>query len=734
MGIRALRPAIFVAVGFAALGLVAERPLQAQGSITITPAAIGVHIGTYYRFGDTVTGITPTTVGWSVALPAGATGSAGSVDTGGLFVPPSTMPSSGTVIVTVASNITPSVMASATVTILNPIPAVASVSPANIPLGPSTVTINGSGFVQGATVTIGLVQLPATFVSSTTLTVPVTAVVGEMGASYPVSVTNPNPGSATSSDVVSVMFGSTDGPPTITYAAAARFLDQAAWGGDAATIEHVQSVGFLKYLGEQFNAPISPYPDPTLTPYYLNGVQARFFTNAVNGQDQLRQRVAWALLNQFVVSAIENDTSIALVPYLQILQQDAFVNFRTIMEDVTLSPMMGGYLNMLNNDKANATAGTAANENYARELMQLFTIGLSALNIDGTYQLDSSGNQIPNYNETTIQNFAKIYTGWTYPTEPGATLKIHNPAYYVGPMEPYQANHDTTQKTLLNGLIVPAGQTAQQDLKAALDNIFAHPNVAPFVSKQLIQHLVTSNPSPQYVTRVANVFNNDGTGVKGNMAAVIIAILLDTEARAGDNGSTLTATSTAGKLREPVFFIASMLRGLGAAVNDSNGLTTYGTNLGQTIFYPPSVFNYFAPGYQIPPSFTAGAALLGPEFQLESPATAVGRYNTVNSFIYGTLGGAAISFAPFISAANPSNPANLTTAPANPSIPANDMNGLYQLISNTFFYGQMPAALQNAMQTAISALGYSTTAASAKARAQAALYLALSSAYYNVEH
>jgi hypothetical protein len=300
-------------------------------------------------------------------------------------------------------------------------------------------------------------------------------------------------------------------------------------------------------------------------------------------------------------------------------------------------------------------------------------------------------------------------------------------------MVAYQPNHDVSQKTLLNGLIVPAGQTAAQDLKAALDNIFAHPNVAPFVSQQLIQHLVTSNPSPQYVARVANVFNNDGTGVKGNMAAVIAAILLDPEARAGDNGSTLT-TNTGGKLREPVFFLASMLRGLGAAVNDTNGLTAYGTNLGQQLFYPPSVFNYFAPGYQIPPSFTGGTTLLGPEFQLESPATAVGRYNTVNSFIYGTLGGAAINFTPFISAANPANPNNLATAPADPGTPANDMNGLYQLISKSFFYGQMPAALQNAMQTAITAIGYSTSAASAKARAQAALYLALSSAYYNVEH
>src|SRR5665213_519975 len=174
---------------------------------------------------------------------------------------------------------------------------------------------------------------------------------------------------------------------------------------------------------------------------------------------------------------------------------------------------MGEYLDMRNNDKADPNKGTRANENFARELMQLFTIGLSQLNQDGTLQLDVSGNPIPTYDQTAIQNFAKIYTGWTYPTKPGATLKEHNPAYFAGPMVPFESNHDTTSKTLLNGLAVAAGGTAESDLKAALDDIFNHPNVAPFISKQLIQHLVTSNPSPAYVSRISAVFNDDGAGV-----------------------------------------------------------------------------------------------------------------------------------------------------------------------------------------------------------------------------
>ncbi len=535
-----------------------------------------------------------------------------------------------------------------------------------------------------------------------------------MGTSMALTVVNPNPGSATSLDAISVMYGNADGPPTIPYAAAARFLDQAAWGGDAASIAHVQSIGFANYLKEQFSAPMSPYPDPTDTAYYLGGVQARFFSNAVHGQDQLRQRVAFALQNIFVVSAITDNTAPQMVPFLQILQKDAFGNFRQLMEDVSLSPTMGLYLNMVNNDKANATTGTAANENYARELMQLFTIGLDLLNKDGTPQLDSSGNLIPTYQQATISQFAKIYTGWTYPTQPGATLKIHNPQYYVGPMVVFASNHDTTSKTLLNGVVTPAGQTAQQDLKAALDNIFAHQNVAPFISKQLIQHLVTSNPSPAYVSRISAVFSDDGTGTKGDLGAVVTAILMDPEARAGDNGAT-AEPATGGKLREPVLFVASMLRGLGAAVNDSNNLTSYGTNLGQQLLYPASVFNYFSPLFVISPTLTGGPRLGGPEFQLESPSNAVGRANTVNSFIYGNLGaGAVIDLTPFSSLGN------------NPT-------ALFNAISNAFFYGQMPAALQSAMQTATSAIT-GTTAAAAKSRAQAALYLALASNYYNVEH
>src|SRR5579863_9300131 len=464
-------------------GLSLLAPAYAQ-TVTVSPTAVSVHLGAYVQFADSVTGITPTTVGWTIALPAGATGSPGTISAGGRYTPPAAIPSTGTVIVTATSTAAPTASASATVTLLNPYPTLASVYPPNVAVGPFSLTFNGSGFVPGAQLLFGGVPLTTTYVSATRLIATGTASQAQSGQQVPLAVTNPNPGSETSADVVSLLIGTPATGDKITYNVAARFLDQAAFGPDAVTTAHLQAVGLEEYLNEQFAAPITPYPDPAATGFGLGQVQARFFTNAVHGQDQLRQRVAFALGQIFVVSAIEESTPTQLVPYLQILENDAFGNFRALMNDVALSPTMGEYLNMANNDKADPARGTSANENFARELMQLFTIGLSQLNPDGTPML-AGGHPIPTYDQTTIQNFAKVYTGWTYPARPGAVLRMHNPPYYTGPMAPFEFNHDTTSKTLLNGLVLPPGQTAEQDLKAALDNIFNHPNVGPFVSTRL---------------------------------------------------------------------------------------------------------------------------------------------------------------------------------------------------------------------------------------------------------
>ena len=703
-----------VTAGMILAGLSLWAPANAQ-TVTVSPTAVSIHLGTYFQFAGKVTGITPTTVGWTVALPDGATGSTGTISAGGRYTPPAAIPSTGTVIVTVTSIAAPTVSASATVTLINPYPTLASVYPANVAVGAFTLIMNGSGFVPGAQVLFGGVPLATTYWSPTRLMATGSASQDQSGQQIPLAVMNPDPGSETSVDVVSLLIGTPATGDNVPYNVVSRFLDQAAFGPDPITSAHVEAVGLETYLNEQFAAPITPYPEPGTTSYGIGQVQSRFFTNAVHGGDQLRQRVAFALSEIMVVSAVEENSATPMVPYLRLLKNDAFVNFRQLMEDVTLNPTMGEYLDMRNNDKANPAKDTRANENYARELMQLFTIGLFQLNPDGTLQLDAGGNPIPTYDQTTIQNFAKVYTGWTYPTEPGATLQKHNTPYYTGPMVPFESNHDTTSKTLLNGLVVPAGGTAESDLKAALDNIFNHPNVGPFIGKQLIEHLVTSNPSPAYVGRIAAVFNDNGTGIRGDLQAVVKAILLDPEARAGDEGPSLSPPDTSGHLREPVFAVASILRGLGAAVNDTNNLTNQATNLGQTLFAPPTVFSYFAPGYTIPAEFTPGATMLGPEFQLQSPSAAVARSNMVNALVYGNLGNGAVIDWSYLS--------GLAATP----------EALLDCVDYVFMHGEMPGAIRTQILSAVNALTGSTPAVY-KARAQAAVYLTVSSAYYNVEH
>src|SRR5947209_8553491 len=307
-----------------------------------------------------------------------------------------------------------------------------------------------------------------------------------------------------------------------------RFLTQASFGPNATELGRVQALGIPAYLEDQFTQPASAYPDAQYTYLSLktsvdcnnrdpNGnaypasapqaicyrdnltparVQRQFFTNALTQPDQLRQRMAWALAQIFVVSTVDADLSVAyaLARYHDILSAEAFGNFETLLKRVTLSPAMGSWLNMVNNDKASGTR--VPNENYAREVLQLFSIGLSVLHPDGTMVTDASGNPLPTYGQTTVQQFARAFTGWTYPSATGAPPTAKNPANYVSAMQPYPNGHDTAAKTLLNGVTLPANQSAQQDLDGAVHNIFMHANVGPFIGRQLIQHLVTSNPSP----------------------------------------------------------------------------------------------------------------------------------------------------------------------------------------------------------------------------------------------
>src|SRR5580658_7927724 len=331
--------------------------------------------------------------------------------------------------------------------------------------------------------------------------------------------------------------------PQMSASVAARFLDQATWGPTPGSIAQLQQMGIANWLNAQFALNTSDIPDqPQLASNgepnrNIHPVQAAFFQNTVTGQDQLRQRVAFALSQIWVVSTSGLPIAYAYPPYWRIFRDNAFGNYRDLIQAVTLSPAMGRYLNMANNNKGNPAKNTSANENYARELMQLFTLGLTQLNPNGSPVLDQNNNPVPTYDQAIVTSMAKVLTGWTYPTAPGATAKTNNPAYYFGQMFSVAAEHDVTAKTVVGNVTIPAGGTAEQDLDATLDALMKQPTMAPFVSQQLIQHLVTSNPSPAYIERVSQVFENNGSGVTGDLKAVITAVLTDTEARAADNSS-----------------------------------------------------------------------------------------------------------------------------------------------------------------------------------------------------
>jgi uncharacterized protein (DUF1800 family) len=499
----------------------------------------------------------------------------------------------------------------------------------------------------------------------------------------------------------------TDPVPVLDDHTAERFLDQATWGPTPADIQYLQQKGFTKWLNEQFLMQPSDLPDQPLldangkTNTDFTPLQRAFFENAVNGPDQLRQRVAFALSEIWVVSAVTVRSAYAYAPYHRLFIQNAFGNYRDLMKAVTLSPAMGYYLNMANNNKGNPARGTAANENYARELMQLFTIGLTQLNPDGTPQLDVNGNPLPTYSQAVVTNTARALTGWTYPTAPEATAKANNPAYYIGQMIPVETNHDMNSKVIIGGTYLPPNQTAEQDLDGVLDALMQQPTMAPFISRQLIQHLVTSNPSPAYVQRVSSVFSDNGSGVTGDMRAVITAILTDPEARAGDDPS-LPGYANFGHLREPVIFLTNILRAFNAQLTPASVIYNYANALGQNLFFPATVFSYYSPLYTLEDGTPA------PEFQIYSTQTAATRANVVATIIYGTLDkNTKLDYSEFLPYGN-------------------DVPTLLDHIAYVFLHHSMSPQLQQEATIAASAV---TTPL---ARVQAALYIVLTSGEYQV--
>jgi uncharacterized protein (DUF1800 family) len=402
-------------------------------------------------------------------------------------------------------------------------------------------------------------------------------------------------------------------PPSVTMAEAFQFLNQASFGATEAEAQQVIDMGIEAWIDDQLAQPASlqlPHLQSLPRPQFLIELQPDrvdiWFRNALHGPDQLRQRVAFALSEIMVVSqlGVLGNMTYSLGDYYDVLSRNAFGNYRDLIEEVTLHPAMGVYLSMLGNEKPDPDLNIRPDENYARELMQLFSIGLVELNIDGTMRVDPQGNAVPTYDQSIIEGFAHVYTGWTYAGAPSFRQAFPTDFNQVIPMQLHPGFHDTGPKTLLSGTELPAGQSGEQDLDAALDNVFNHPNV--------IQRLVTSNPSPGYVQRVAQVFNDNGAGVRGDLGAVVKAILLDPEARPE------LPMDLDGKLKEPLLRLTQVWRAYDAqSASGRYPLAAAFVLFGQGPLQSPSVFNFFSPFYS-PPGEIRNSGLVAPELQIAS--------------------------------------------------------------------------------------------------------------------
>jgi uncharacterized protein (DUF1800 family) len=423
-------------------------------------------------------------------------------------------------------------------------------------------------------------------------------------------------------------------PASISQAQASRFLAQASMGASRSEIARVQALGYAGWIDDQFALPqqgtrwdwlVSKGFDAATNQNNEAGFDASAWRKLIASPDTLRQRVTLAL-SEIVVTAIDGLVggggwkAFSAASWLDLLEANAFGNYRALLQDVSRSAAMGLFLTFRGNVKANPTKGTLPDENYAREVMQLFTIGLQKLQIDASLLL-SGGQPQDTYGQDDITAMARVFTGWDFDLAGGTTA---TPDYQRRPMIQIAARHESGAKTFL-GTTIAAGTDGATSLGLALDALFAHPNIAPFISRQLIQRLVTSNPSPAYIARVAAVFNNDGSGTKGNLRAVLKAILLDDEAR------NLPTAPGAGKLREPMLRLLAWARAFNAtSASDAwaiGNTSDPGTRLGQSPLRSPSVFNFFRPGYVPPNSAIGSAGLVAPEFQITNESSVVGYLN-----------------------------------------------------------------------------------------------------------
>ena len=731
-------------------------------------------------FGLTVTGTNNTGVTLAINGVAGGNATVGTAvsnaDGSITYTAPAVVPTPNNVVqMTITSVDNPTVSINQNISVLNAIPILISSNQTNFTPNQATpVTLTGQKFITGASILVNGTQVAGTVSNNgTQISATVTATSTEPGNYIDLQVMNPSPGPAASSDLIADVTSTFNPPVSLTDAS--RFLQQATFGATDAEIHNVSQNGYQAWLSQQFALPqnntIEPGveqalvlndPNPpcaasdvtcnaTLFLQNTNSeeyVQNAFWQSALTAPDELRQKVQYALSEIFVISG--QTFAVQSMPrgeanYYDLLGKDAFGNFRNLLQDVTLNPEMGQFLNMLGNDKGNAT--TDPDENYAREVMQLFTIGLYQLNDDGSQKLDGSGNPIPTYSNNDVMGLAAVFTGFSWQI-PGDTTEAgwSNCCQYVGPpvgatpgygedllpMTDYPDHHSTVEKDFL-GATIPASTTPDPngDLKTALDTIFNHPNTPAFFCRQMIQHLVTSNPSPTYISDCSAAFKTGayttsisgtpvtyGQGARGDLQATIAAILLDPAARTLPTDTT--AASQYGKVREALLRYTEWARAFSA--QSRNGGYWIGSSedpiygLGQMTLRSPTVFNWFAPNYVPPGTSISAAGLMGPEFQMTNVTTVVGYLN----YMQDAIGANAQNGPDIFSAYGP----ELGLA-ATPQALVDRMNLLLMA-------GQMNSTLETAIVNAVSAINLPTSDqdaynAALAARVETAAYLTLAS-------
>ncbi|MGQ0622448.1 MAG: DUF1800 domain-containing protein [Panacagrimonas sp.] len=501
---------------------------------------------------------------------------------------------------------------------------------------------------------------------------------------------------------------------------AARLVTQATFGATRADIDRAVSLGNAAWVDEQ----LTRAPSLHLPPFQARVTEDNqydlrhyiWWERSVKAPDQLRQRIAFALSEIMVVSEKSDIDQIGLSHYYDVLVRNALGNFRTLLEQVTLSPAMGRYLSMLGNPRPDPANGVRADENFARELMQLFTIGLWQLNLDGSRKLDSGGRPIPTYSQADIENLARIFTGWHWA---GMSSFYDYDPNWVQSMQAYAGFHDINPK-LFMGNSFPRGKNATKELKRALDILFNHPNVGPFVCRQLIQRLVTSNPSPAYISRVASRFNNNGQGVRGDLRAVVRAILLDTEAR---NGHT-TSPQSFGKLREPLIRISHVWRAFRAPGIGSQGVFPFSYSdyeVAQGPLTSRSVFNFFSPNYS-PPGALRQQGYLAPEMQLVNESLLT---STDNFMIYNVV---------FQYIGNPySNPDDVRINLSYEKSLANNVPALIEHLNLVLMNGKMSTAQRDSLSAWVRRIEPGSYPEWDYDRAAEAIYLIVASPQYLVQ-